>query len=213
MPVSASDSEPGRSPALELVLATGNSGKLAEFRQLMAHRSPGIHLHPQSDFFSQEAEETGATFVENAIIKARHAAKLSQLPALADDSGLEVDCLAGAPGVFSRRFAGSQATDADNITCLLQRMQGVPRAQRRARFQCVLVYMRHALDPVPVICQGTWEGVVLEAPRGQQGHGYDPVFEVPERQCTAAELDMQVKNSISHRAQALQQMLERLSAL
>ena len=212
MPLPASEPSLGTAPQ-ELVLATGNSGKLAEFRQLVSSQAPHIQLRAQSDFFSEEAEETGTTFVENAIIKARHAARLSNRPALADDSGLEVDCLGGAPGVYSRRFAGGHATDADNIAHLLHKMADVADEQRTARFQCVLVYMRHALDPVPLICQGSWEGQLLKAPRGSGGHGYDPVFFVPEHQCSAAELDRETKNSISHRALAWRQMLAQLSAL
>lgn len=212
MPLPASEPSPGTAPQ-ELVLATGNSGKLAEFRQLVTSQAPHIQLRAQSDFFSEEAQETGTTFVENAIIKARHAARLSGRPALADDSGLEVDHLEGAPGVYSRRFAGDHATDADNIAQLLHKMADVADEQRKARFQCVLVYMRHALDPVPLICQGSWEGRVLKAPRGSGGHGYDPVFFVPDHQCSAAELDRETKNSISHRALAWRQMLAQLSAL
>ncbi len=195
----------------EVVLASGNKGKLAEFNQLLGQRH--IRVRPQSDFTLEGAEETGLTFIENAILKARHASALSGLPALADDSGLEVDALQGAPGIYSARYAGENASDADNIVKLLEALEGVPQEQRSARFHCVLVYLRHPADPTPLICHGVWEGRILEARKGEQGFGYDPVFYVPEQDCASAELEPAVKNRISHRARALQQLLEQLPNL
>jgi XTP/dITP diphosphohydrolase len=154
-------------------------------------------------FAIEEAEETGLSFVENAIIKARHAAELTGLPALADDSGLEVDALNGAPGVRSSRFAGPDASDQGNLDKLIEALAGIPEPQRSARFQCVIVLMRHAEDPTPLICQGTWEGRILFEPRGQMGFGYDPVFYVPDQGCASAELPPAIKNRLSHRGQAL----------
>ena len=196
---------------MEIVLATGNLGKLAEFRQMLAPLQ--ITLRTQSEFQAGSVEETGLTFVENAILKARHAARVSGLPALADDSGLEVEYLKGAPGIYSSRFSGEDACDADNIEKLLKELEGVPTEQRKARFQCLLVYLRHADDPIPVICQGAWEGYILEESRGEHGHGYDPVFFVPDMHCSAAELEPSQKNSMSHRAIAMQMMLEKLKDL
>lgn len=193
-----------------LVLASGNAGKLGEFRTLLS--GSGFEVIPQSDFAMPEADETGLTFVENAILKARNACRHSGLPALADDSGLEVDHLNGAPGIYSSRFAGPQASDADNIARLLHQLDGLPEARRTARFQCVLVYLRHAEDPTPLICQGTWEGTITTGAAGAGGFGYDPVFFVPTLGCTAAELPRDEKNRISHRGQAMAQLLDRLTA-
>ncbi len=186
----------------KFVLASNNKGKLREFNDMFASMS--INVLPQSEFDIEEVEETGLSFVENAILKARNAALHSGLPAIADDSGIEVDALQGAPGIYSARFAGVGASDADNLKKLLDELKGVPTEKRSARFQCLLVYMRHANDPTPVICQGTWEGVILEAPQGKNGFGYDPVFWVPEKNCSSAQLDADVKNSMSHRGKALQ---------
>lgn len=191
-----------------IVLASNNAGKVAEISQLLEHS--GIEVLPQAQFDIQDAVEDGLTFVENAIIKARHAAKLSGLPAIADDSGIEVDCLNGAPGIYSARFAGEGSSDEENLLKLLREMKDIPEAQRSARFQCLMVYMRHAEDPTPVICQGTWEGRILTAPQGENGFGYDPVFFVPEQNCSSAELDAATKNSLSHRGKALQQLAKRL---
>ncbi|HDK37460.1 MAG TPA: RdgB/HAM1 family non-canonical purine NTP pyrophosphatase, partial [Thiolapillus brandeum] len=166
---------------------------------------------PQSDFNIPEIEETGLTFVENAILKARNAATLSGLPAIADDSGLEVDALKGAPGIYSARFAGPNASDADNNQKMLEALADVPDEQRTARFQCLMVYMRHELDPVPIICQGSWEGRILREPQGENGFGYDPLFFVAEKNCSAAELPAEVKNAMSHRGKALQCLLQALS--
>lgn len=192
----------------KFVLASNNKGKLREFNDMFASMS--INVLPQSEFNIEEVEETGLSFVENAILKARNAALHSGLPAIADDSGIEVDALQGAPGIYSARFAGVGASDADNLKKLLKELEGVPTAERSARFQCLLVYMRHANDPTPVICQGTWEGVILESPQGENGFGYDPVFFVPEKNCSSAELDADVKNSMSHRGKALQLLSKQL---
>lgn len=191
----------------EVVLASGNAGKLREFAALLAPLR--LTVTPQAQFQVPEVEETGLTFVENAIIKARAAAEHTGLPALADDSGLEVDALDGAPGIYSARYSG--AGDAANNAKLLEALSGLPEEQRTARFQCVLVYLRHALDPTPVICAASWEGRIMSSPAGVQGFGYDPVFYVPDYQCSAAELDASVKNQVSHRAQASRQLFETLS--
>ena len=194
----------------KVVLASGNAGKLREFQQLLA--GAGFEVVPQSAFGIPEPEETGLSFVENAIIKARNAAQWSGLPAIADDSGLEVDALQGKPGIYSARFAGPRATDADNNARLLDKLADVPEAERSARYQCLLVFMRHPHDPVPVICQGSWEGRILTAPRGDGGFGYDPLFLVPEQHCTAAELDPDTKNRLSHRGQAMRALLAALGS-
>jgi len=191
-----------------VVLASGNKGKLREINQILS--GLGMQALPQSDFGVSDAEETGLTFVENAILKARHAARATGLPAIADDSGLEVDALDGAPGIYSARFAGPGATDADNVQKLLEALQGVPEAERTARFQCLMVFMGHAEDPTPLICQGTWEGRILHQPSGENGFGYDPVFFVPSENCAAAELPPEIKNRLSHRGQALACLLDAL---
>lgn len=191
-----------------IVLASNNAGKVREIEQLLA--GTRIRVAPQRDYGVTEVEETGLSFVENAIIKARHAARHSGLPALADDSGLEVDALAGAPGIYSARYAGVGASDQANLLKLLEDLAGVPEGERGARFQCVLVYLRHPEDPTPTICQGTWEGLILEAPRGANGFGYDPVFWVPTHGCSSAELDPETKNRLSHRGQALRELRARL---
>lgn len=192
----------------KIVLATGNTGKVREINQLLA----GLDLlvEPQLQFGVIEAEETGLTFVENAILKARNAAQHTGLPAIADDSGLEVDALNGAPGIYSSRYAGPAANDRDNVKKLLTDLADVPEPQRGARFQCVMVYLRHAADPTPLICLGTWEGRILFSPRGENGFGYDPVFYVPTHDCSSAELTPDIKNSLSHRGQALRKLIEAL---
>ncbi len=192
----------------KLVLATGNRKKVEELNDMLA--GLGYQVLPQSDFQVESVPETGTTFVENAIIKARHAARITGLPAIADDSGIEVDALLGQPGVYSARYAGEDASDQDNLEKLLEELTGVPPVLRSARYWCVLVYMRHAEDPTPLICQASWEGSITLEPRGEQGFGYDPIFWVPETGCTAAELDKARKNSLSHRAKALQQLLAHL---
>ncbi|MBP9033983.1 MAG: RdgB/HAM1 family non-canonical purine NTP pyrophosphatase [Pseudomonadales bacterium] len=189
----------------ELVIATGNRGKLAELRALLA--DSGIEVRSQADFAVPEVAETGLSFVENAILKARHAAARTGLPALADDSGLEVDALAGEPGVHSARYAGEPSDDAANNRKLLAALVDVPEARRTARFHCVLALLRHPADPVPLICAGRWGGRILQAPAGQNGFGYDPLFLVEAEGCSAAELPRELKNRLSHRAQALRQLL------
>lgn len=191
-----------------LVLASGNAGKLREFQSLLADL--GMNVLPQAAFNVSEVEETGLTFVENALLKARHAAQATGLPALADDSGLEVDALQGRPGIYSARFAGPGASDQDNNQLLLEQLQGIQEAKRSARYWCVLVLMRHPQDPTPLICQAAWEGQILTAPRGAGGFGYDPLFWLPEQKCSAAELDGVVKNNLSHRGQAMQALLAEL---
>ena len=190
-----------------IVLATGNAGKLKEIREIFSAVDVGIVA--QSDFDTPEAIEDGLSFVENAIIKARNAAAHTGLAALSDDSGIEVDALNGEPGIHSARYAGD---DESNIQRLLRELEGVPEEKRTARFQCVMVYLRHANDPVPVIAQGTWEGKILTSPQGQGGFGYDPVFYVPELDCSAAELSAADKNRLSHRGKALGQMLDYLAS-
>lgn len=192
----------------QLVLATGNQGKVKELAAML--ETLHIEVLPQSQFNVPEVAETGTTFVENAIIKARHAAKITGLPAVADDSGLEVDALNGAPGVYSARFAGSNASDNDNIQKLLADMDG--KENRNARFWCVLVYMKHENDPTPIICQASWEGKITLKPAGNGGFGYDPVFFVPTLNCSAAALSKEEKNAISHRGQALKMLAEHLQA-
>ncbi|MBV1931930.1 MAG: RdgB/HAM1 family non-canonical purine NTP pyrophosphatase [Porticoccaceae bacterium] len=194
----------------KIVLASNNLGKVKEFQTLLKHAD--IELRPQADFNISEADETGLSFVENAIIKARHASEQAQLPAIADDSGLEVDFLKGAPGIYSSRFAGEHASDADNNAKLLELLAELPPAQRSARFQCLLVYLRHPQDPTPTICQGTWEGHILTSAQGDNGFGYDPLFFVPERQCSSAQLSAEDKNQLSHRGKAMKLLLKHLVA-
>jgi XTP/dITP diphosphohydrolase len=193
----------------KIVLATGNQGKVKELGSML--QALNVEVLAQSEFKVGDVAETGTTFVENAIIKARHAAKQTGLSAIADDSGLAVDALGGAPGVYSARYAGEQATDQSNIDKLLVAMQGVPQAKRTARFLCVLVYMRHADDPSPIICQGEWTGEITNQQVGTNGFGYDPVFWVPSEKCCSAELSKAQKNALSHRGQALQQLLNILT--
>jgi len=193
----------------KIVLASNNKGKLREFNDMFSSMS--INVLPQSEFDIEEVEESGLSFVENAILKARNAALHSGLPAIADDSGIEVDALQGAPGIYSARFAGVGASDAENVEKLLRDLNGVPTEKRSARFQCLLVYMRHAKDPTPVICQGTWDGLILEAPQGDNGFGYDPVFFVPEKNCSSAQLSADVKHSMSHRGKAMQLLSAQLT--
>ena len=192
----------------KLVLASGNAGKLKELSSLLAPL--GIEVLPQSAFNVSEADEPHPSFVENAIAKARHAARATGLPALADDSGLCVDALGGAPGVLSARFAGEPKSDARNNAQLLERLAG--ETNRRARFYCALVLVRHADDPQPIIACGEWHGEILEATRGHGGFGYDPLFLVPDLGQTAAEIDHELKNVLSHRGNAMRQLLDRLRA-
>ena len=191
-----------------IVLASSNPGKVREINQVLADLD--MVVRPQGDFNVVDAEETGLSFVENAILKARNAAQHTGLPAIADDSGLEVDALAGAPGIYSARYAGEAASDRENLEKLLDALAEVPEEKRSARFQCLMVYMRHADDPTPLICQGSWEGRILTAARGSNGFGYDPVFYVPTHNCASAELAATTKNSLSHRGQALRQLVAAL---
>ena len=191
----------------EIVLASGNQGKIREIQALLKNHP----IVPQNQWNIVEAEETGSTFVENAIIKARHAALHCQLPAIADDSGLVVDALDGAPGVISARYAGIGASDEANLQKVLTALEGVPDELRTARFICVLVFMQHANDPFPLIAQGVWEGKILQQPIGENGFGYDPIFWVEAHQCSSAQLPPDVKNSLSHRGKALKQLTETLA--
>ncbi|MBT7718740.1 MAG: RdgB/HAM1 family non-canonical purine NTP pyrophosphatase [Halieaceae bacterium] len=189
-----------------VVLASGNAGKLKELNRTLTPL--GLELKSQAEFDVPEVAEDGLSFVENAIIKARAACRHSGLPAVADDSGLEVDHLKGAPGIYSARYSG--AGDIANNAKLLRALEGVPEPQRGARYQCALVYMRHAEDPTPIVCQGSWEGRILEAEQGVNGFGYDPLFYLPDYQCSAAELSTDIKNGISHRAIASALLLKAL---
>lgn len=194
--------------SMRIVLATSNPGKVRELQEMLQSR--GVEILPQSAFTRESAEETGLSFVENAILKARHAARLSGLPAIADDSGIEVDALQGAPGIYSARYAGVRATDEQNLRKLLDEIRNVPTQQRTARYQCALAFMRWALDPSPIVCQASWEGVLIDTPRGAGGFGYDPIFELPDRRLTVAELTPSEKNLLSHRAQALRELIGKL---
>jgi len=198
-----------QNPPEKIVLASGNASKLREIQAVLDLQR--YQLLTQSEFNVSDVPETGTTFVENAIIKARHAAQLTGLPALADDSGIEVDALQGAPGVYSARYAGEHGADNANNTKLLSEMKNVAEENRGARFQCVIVFMRHARDPMPIICEGTWEGKILYELSGPNGFGYDPLFYVPTHGCSSAELDPAEKNRISHRAQALRKLISELN--
>jgi len=191
-----------------LVAATANRGKLAEIRELLAPLK--LEVVAQGEFDIKPAAETGLTFVENAVLKARHAAFESGLPALADDSGLEVDALGGAPGIYSARYAGEHARDADNVVKLLDALRAIPESLRTARFHCVIALLGHANDPAPIICEGRWQGRIALQPAGTGGFGYDPVFFIPELGCTAADLSAAEKNRLSHRGQALAALRARL---
>jgi len=192
----------------KFVLASNNKGKAREISQLLADLD--IEVVAQSEFNVPEIEETGLTFVENALLKARNAAQHTGLPAIADDSGIEVDALNGAPGIYSARYAGVGASDEQNLQKLIREINAQPDASRAARFQCLMVLMRHAMDPTPLICQGTWEGRITDTPQGDNGFGYDPVFYVPEEKCTAAQLPPERKNAMSHRGKALKCLLAQL---
>ena len=194
---------------MDVVLASRNAKKLREIQALLAPL--GWNLRLVSEFTDEAAEETAPTFVENALLKARHASLVSGLPAIADDSGLEVSALRGAPGVLSARYAGEPSDDAANNAKLLDALLGLPEDQRAARFVCVLAFLRHASDPIPVLAEGLWNGRVLEAPRGANGFGYDPLFFVPDQGCSSAELAPELKNRISHRALATERLLALLA--
>ena len=192
----------------KIVLASGNQGKLIELQAILSAND--VELIPQAYFNISEVEETGLSFVENALIKARHACVKTGLPCIADDSGIEVDALDGKPGIYSARYSdtyGSSA-DAENNAKLLQELKQIPDLDRTARFQCVIVFLRHEKDPMPLICQGSWKGRITFKESGENGFGYDSLFYVPTHQCTSAELQPEVKNSLSHRGQALRQLLK-----
>lgn len=192
----------------KLVLASHNHSKLTELQKMLGS---SIELHSVAEFSLVEPEETGLSFIENAILKARYAAKVSGLPALADDSGLAVDILQGAPGIYSARYAGNSGDDQANNAKLLAALANVPEAKRTAQFICTLALVRHASDPMPIICEGIWSGRILTAPRGANGFGYDPLFWVEEKQCASAELTPAIKNQISHRAKAMALLKQRLA--
>ncbi|WP_117233771.1 XTP/dITP diphosphatase [Vibrio maerlii] len=192
-----------------IVLATGNQGKVREMSDLLSDF--GFEVLAQSEFNVSEVAETGTTFIENAIIKARHAAKETGLAAIADDSGLEIDYLKGAPGIYSARYSGEGATDQKNLEKVLKEMEGVDESLRTARFHCVLVLMRHENDPTPIVCHGKWEGSILTESHGENGFGYDPIFFVPEDSCASAELEPARKKQLSHRGKALKQLFATLS--
>lgn len=192
----------------KVVLATGNVGKVRELASLL--NDFGLDVVAQTELNVESVEETGLTFIENAILKARHAAKVTGLPAIADDSGLAVDVLGGAPGIYSARYAGEDASDQQNLEKLLVALKDVPDDKRQAQFHCVLVYMRHAEDPTPLVCHGSWPGVMTREAAGNGGFGYDPIFFVPDAGKTAAELSREEKIAVSHRGQALKLLLEAL---
>ncbi len=196
---------------MKVVFASGNAGKVREVGEMLAPLDWTVI--PQTDLFDDEADETGLTFVENALLKARHACMRTGLPAIGDDSGLEVAALGGAPGIYSSRFAGPEATDSSNIDKLLAELADVPAGERQASFYCAMVFLRHAEDPTPVIALGRWNGEILEAPRGEGGFGYDPVFYVPSEGCSAAELPPERKHQLSHRAQALHSLVDQIRTL
>jgi len=198
-------------PFSTIVLASNNAGKLREFSQMFS--TLDIRITPQGELGVSDAIEDGLSFVENAIIKARHACTVTGLPAIADDSGLEVDALNGEPGIYSARYGGEHGNDKANNALILKKLKGIEPTQRTARFQCVLAFMRHANDPTPLVCQGSWEGVILDEERGENGFGYDPLFWVPEKNCCSAELSKDVKNAISHRGKALQKLIQEFSIL
>jgi len=187
------------------VIASGNAGKVREIGQLL--QDLALEVLPQSDFNVPDIEETGLTFVENALLKARNASQHTGLPAIADDSGIAVDVLQGRPGIYSARFAGVGASDMDNLEKLIDMVKPFAEEERTARFICSMVYLRHEHDPMPVIAEGVWQGQLVTDPSGKNGFGYDPVFYVPSRQCTSAELSPEIKNNISHRGQALRLLL------
>ncbi len=194
-----------------ILLASNNKGKLRELQSLL--RVLHIECKPQAEYTVPEVKETGHTFIENSIIKARNACRYSGLPSIADDSGLEVDCLNGAPGILSARFAGSKATDFDNLKKLLYEVRKYPAAQRTARFQCAITYLESELDASPLIALGTWEGRIITTEKGENGFGYDPVFFIAETHCTSAELSEQKKNELSHRGQALRELIRQMRTL
>lgn len=192
----------------KIILASNNKGKLREFNDMFAETD--INIVPQGEFNVEDAIEDGLSFVENAIIKARHACKETNLPSIADDSGLEIDFLKGAPGIYSARYSGEHGNDRAHNQLVIEQLNGLAKEKRTGRFQCVLAFMRHAEDPTPLICQASWEGLLLDKECGSNGFGYDPIFWVPEHQCSSAELSKEVKNSLSHRGKALRLLLAAL---
>jgi XTP/dITP diphosphohydrolase len=194
-----------------IVLATGNPGKVRELQGLL--EGTGYEIRPQSDYATPEAIEDGLGFVENALIKARNASRHTGLPAIADDSGIAVDALNGAPGIYSARYAGKEASDEQNLQLLLRNIEHVEDSARTARFICLMVYVRHAEDPTPIICEGVWSGRLIREPAGDNGFGYDPIFFVPEKNCTSAQLSADEKNAMSHRGKALRCLVERLAKI
>lgn len=192
----------------KIVLASNNVGKIKEFQHLFVHYP--INLIPQATLTIPDTEETGLTFVENALIKARHACQLSGLASIADDSGLVVDALGGKPGIYSARFGGVNNTNDEKIAKILDEMRDVPEEKRTARFVCIIVLLRHAADPLPLICEGIWEGSILTEPEGNYGFGYDPIFKIPEYDSSVAALTLEIKSRLSHRAQALNKLIEKL---
>ncbi len=195
----------------QIVLASSNQGKLREINEILADSD--IEIIPQSEFNVSDVEETGRSFVENALIKARHASAQSGLPAIADDSGFAIDALQGRPGIYSARYAGEGASDEENLWKLIKEIEALPENDRIARFICLVVYLRHTDDPTPVIAQGEWQGIAITEPRGENGFGYDPMFYLPESQCTSAELTSETKNKLSHRGQALRALVEKLKLI
>lgn len=195
----------------KIVLASSNKDKIVEIKSLF--KNLNLELIPQTELKIEDADETGTTFFENAIIKARHAAKLSGLPAIADDSGLSVDYLHGAPGVYSARYAGKNATNNDRIQKLLTELKNAPEEKRTGSYHCVIALMRSADDPAPIICHGQWDGIILTELRGDKGFGYDPIFYIATHHCTVAEMDLTEKNRISHRGKAFKQLSEKLIAI
>ena len=195
----------------DIILASNNAGKVREINAMLANTS--FNVVPQSTLNIEEAEETGLTFIENALIKARHAARHTDCPVIADDSGIEVPALKGRPGIYSARYAGVGASDQQNLDKLMEEVSALDEHQRQARFVCVMVCLRHADDPVPLIAQGIWNGIAVVEPRGENGFGYDPMFYVPTHECTSAELPAEVKNQLSHRGQALRQLTAMLTDL
>lgn len=188
---------------MKIILASGNQGKIREIKKLLTDLP--IEFISQSEFNVSEAEETGTTFIENALIKARHAAAETGMPAMADDSGLSIDALNGAPGVYSARYAGESANDHDRIQKVLKELTDVPAEKRGAQFHCAIAFVKSADDPNPIVCEGIWPGIILNEPRGDKGFGYDPIFFVPEKNCSAAELDPDLKNEMSHRGRAMRE--------
>jgi XTP/dITP diphosphohydrolase len=193
---------------MKVVLASNNAGKIREFNELL--KDLNIEIIPQAELGVEEIEETGLSFIENALIKARHASSVTGLPALADDSGLAVNALNGAPGIYSARYAGEEANATNNIIKLLADLKTFPDDKRQAQFHCVLAFMLHEKDPTPLICDGMWAGTILHEPSGKDGFGYDPIFYVPSMKQSAAELPLEIKNKISHRGLAIQTLLKLL---